>query len=247
LAERSFGSQDSLVVYANHASWWDPLTAIFLGEELFSGFELYAPIDQEAFQKYRIFGQMGFYPVDQKTLQGAKDFLRISHGILSMPRSSIWLTPEGRFVDVRDTKAALMPGLAHLASSVASKNRHHPEHAGNNVWFIPAAVEYTFWQERLPELLVCMGKPLCVTAERPPAVSGDRGAKQEWNEELSQRLRAAQAHLAVAAQQRDTSEFEVYLKSSGRTFFVYDWIRRARSLLSRKKFEGGHGKLFSDE
>ncbi len=86
---------DSLVIYANHASWWDPMLAIYLAESVFPEFRMYAPIDARAFAKYRMFGYMGFYPVEQDNLSGAGAFLRTSKRILKTPGSSIWITPEG--------------------------------------------------------------------------------------------------------------------------------------------------------
>jgi hypothetical protein len=186
---------------------------------------------------------MGFFPVDQDSLQGAKEFLHISRRILTAPATSIWITPEGRFVDVRESASVFMPGLSHLAAAL-SKHAARGDSATRHVWFVPAALEYTFWEERLPEVLVWIGEPLCVT--RPPMEFGPAvHRKQMLNEDLQDRLRQAQGKLAAAAQRRDTSEFEVFLQSSGRTFFLYDWMRKTRCWLTGTKFEPHHSNKFS--
>ncbi len=234
---------DSLVIFANHASWWDPLTAIFVCQRLFAGFAMYAPIDAEALRKYPMFGRMGFFGVERNSRRGAMEFLHISEEILCRAGASLWLTPEGRFADVRDSSVPLMPGLAHLARKISAiranpaqgpgrpAERAHPR----QVWFIPAAVEYTFWEERQAELLVWFGRPL--------AVSSMRGAsKSHWDRELSERLRAAQHELSKAAIARDATRFEILLGGRSGSFFIYDWWRQSLGRLRGRRVRVEHGQ-----
>lgn len=245
----------SIVVYANHASWWDPLAAIFLSQRLFSNWAMYAPIDALALQQYPMFGRMGFFGVQQHSPRGAAEFLQMADRILSRPATSLWITPEGRFADVRDTTADLMPGLAHLAWKLA--NRQHSQlgpqdgaDAGagtgagdrdaseHRIWFIPLAVEYTFWEERQPELLMRFGQPLSSNAMQ-------KHSKAEWNRVLTERLREAQAELARLSVARDAAQFEVLVGGRSGTFFVYDWWRKARGLLCRQRVQHQHGQKFN--
>ncbi len=231
ISELGISTTDALVVYSNHASWWDPLTAIYLADRLFPGFSMYAPIDAEALDKYRMFGRMGFFGVEQQSLRGASEFLRVSHAILGTPGASLWLTPEGRFADVRDTSAELMPGLAHLAwrftrtgnggrNAIAEQQR-----STGHVWFLPVAVEYPFWVERQPELLVWFGPPTNtaeLAGQSKPQIAGD----------LSLRLRNAQHELAQVSMSRDVSQFELFGSGRSSTYFVYDWWQKLRSKVS---------------
>ncbi|MEZ6077906.1 MAG: hypothetical protein R3C56_20210 [Pirellulaceae bacterium] len=158
---------------------------------------MYAPIDAEALQVSNVWTD-GFFGVEQQSRVGAAEFLGIAEEILRHPGASLWVTPEGRFADVRDTSARLMPGLAHLARKIAARRAESlPADGGAQngdfrsrcVWFIPVAVEYTFWEERQPELLMWFGRPLSDSA-----MQGE--AKSQWDRELSERLRAAQRELA---------------------------------------------------
>ncbi len=88
----SIGTDDALVIYANHASWWDPLAAIFAAQRLFGGFAMYAPIDADALRKYPMFGRMGFFGVEQHSRRGAAEFLRIAEEILRRPGASQFVT-----------------------------------------------------------------------------------------------------------------------------------------------------------
>lgn len=260
---KPMGPADSIVLYANHASWWDPLAAIFIAQRLFSDWAMYAPIDAVALRRYPMFGRMGFFGVDQQSPRGAANFLLMANRILSRPATSLWITPEGRFADVRDTTADLMPGLAHLAWKL-SRRQHAPpsrvknsidgqrdgdsdlgcahddgdeEQNGRRVWFIPLAVEYTFWEERQPELLMRFGQPLAVTGMQTHS-------KQQWDRLLTERLRTAQAELAKLSTTRDATQFEVLLGGSSGTFFVYDWWRQLCGLVHRQHVSLQHGQKF---
>ncbi len=228
---------DALVVYANHASWWDPLAALVIADKLFHGIDVYAPIDARALEKYRMFGRLGFFGVEQDSLHGAAHFLRVAEAILQQPRASLWLTPEGRFADVRDTTSPLMPGLSHLAHKLSrSRLRASSMNHGTvppRVWFVPGAVEYTFWEERLPELLIWLGQPICV--ER-----GQTQTKAEWDVVLTGALRTAQQQLARAAMQRDTDSLTILAGGQVGTFFIYDWWRKLRGMLRGKAVQVEH-------
>ncbi len=228
--------RDSLVVYANHGSWWDPLVAMFSAKTNFSGFAFHAPIAAAALEKYRIFSQLGFFPVEQESFQGAKHFLDVSLRLLERPSTSIWITPEGRFADVRDHSAEFMPGLAHLAHSLERRSAKASE-ASIRTWFVPIAIEYTFWEERLPEILVWFGQPSLVAHGE-----NHLDNKSQWNDRLTSRLRDAQNKLAAAAIARDESAFEVLLSGNAGTSRVYDAWRRAWSRITGKPLELQHGQ-----
>jgi 1-acyl-sn-glycerol-3-phosphate acyltransferase len=242
LQSASIRADDALVVYANHAAWWDPLAAIHLAEVLFPGFDMYAPIDADALAKYPMFARMGFFGVRPHSQSSAQNFLKISHAILERPGSSLWLTPEGRFADVRDTSAELMPGLGHLAWKLSRQNAARNLASGGaiatgpqRVWFLPVALEYPFWEERQPELLVWFGRPIEVTS-----LAGS--TKQQCAEQVTAGLRLAQQALAQASVARDTSAFEVLASGSRGTFFLYDWWRTLRGVIGSGRSQRGHGE-----
>ncbi len=223
---------DSLVVYANHSSWWDPLVAMFSARNMFCDFSFYAPIDAFALEKYRIFSKLGFFPVEQETFQGAKHFLDVSLRLLEQPGTSIWITPEGRFVDVRDNSAEFMPGISHLAHSLQRRSANNSA----RTWFVPIAIEYTFWEERLPEILVWFGQPQLVAQTESPV------SKAEWAQRLTQTLRDAQQRLAQAAITRDETVFEVMLSGGAGTSRIYDPWRRFWARITGKQLDLHHSQ-----
>ena len=149
-AEMLEALQGPLIVYANHSSWWDPMVSILLAKTLLPGRRHYAPMDAAALAKYPILRRLGIFPVEMSSARGAAQFLRTSQAVLA-DGGVVWITPQGRFVDPR---AALefKPGLGALAMRVPG------------VTLLPLAIEYTFWDERLPETLLRLGAPVRLDA-----------------------------------------------------------------------------------
>lgn len=205
-----------VIIYANHASWWDPILAVLLHEHLFSktrGF--FAPIDAEALKNYDVLRKLGFYPISLDSFAGAADFLRASKAILNNKRSAIWLTPEGQFADVRKRDLPLMPGLAHLFGSV------------ERVVAIPLAIEYVFWNEAKPYMLMRLDTPI----DSADMKGLNKAAIQEL---LFERLRDNQRKLETLVIQRSLQPFKQVQRSAAGPKSVYDFARALKSILSRK-------------
>jgi hypothetical protein len=152
-------SDRPMVIFLNHASWWDPMIAVLLAERFWKSRPHYAPIEAAALEKYRFFRKLGFFPVEKHSPRGARQFLQTSLKILDQPGAILWITPEAQFVDPRRRPTDLLPGLSHLA-------RRAP-----HAVFVPLAIEYPFWQERFPEALCRFGCP--VFAFSSPGTRGD--------------------------------------------------------------------------
>ena len=220
-----FEADEPLLIYGNHPSWWDPLIAHFLNRSLFPSRQFYAPIDAEALEQYSVFGKLGFYGVQMNTASGAAAFLKQTTAILDEGQTSIWITPEGRFSDARDHDAELMPGLAHMCSKLSRG------------WVVPLALEYPFWDERLPVCLAMFGKPVQI-ADRASC------SKLEWQEMVSAELRETQNKLAKLAVARRSDPFDDLLLGKAGAGIFYDSFRRVRSVFSGKKFRNKHGEQF---
>lgn len=210
-----------LVVALNHPSWWDPLFCFAL-IDLFPGRTHTAPIDAAALHGYRFFERLGFFGVEQGTVRGAAAFLRTSLEILAEPRTAIWLTVAGRFVDPRDRPVRIQPGAAHLAARLERGT------------VLPLALEYPFWDEKLPEALAYFGQAIEVPA-------GPR-ATEEWQGLLEEGLERAQDALALEARARDPEAFEVLLRGRAGIGGAYDAWRRWSARLRGETFRPGHGE-----
>ena len=189
---------------------------VLLGKLLLPGRRHYAPIDARALEQYPILQKLGIFPVEMASPRGAAQFLRTAEAILR-DGGVLWLTPQGRFADPRDFPLAFKPGLAALAQRL-------PE-----VPLVPLAVEYTFWDERLPETLLHFGDPLRITAASTTA---------EVTRELESALSTAMYSLQAAAIARDPLAFQTLFTGARGTGGVYAVIRRVQALL-----RGGTAKV----
>lgn len=214
-----------MVVLANHVGWWDPIVAMLLRKYYFPDRVFYAPIDAAALKSYRIFSKMGFFGIEMDRLQGAANFLKTSREILASPRSSLWVTPEGKFTDCRDHARPLMPGLAHLAASV------------RDVHFVPLAMEYPFWEEVKPMILIRLGTPI---------IFDESTSKRECGERLETGLRTTQRELAAAVIDRRADAFEYLIAPRATHNSWYDTARAWTAWYHGRPFDPRHGAITRD-
>ena len=211
-----------VILYTNHPGWWDPLVFFTVAQDLWPGRMSYGPIDAAALGKYRFLERIGLVGIEPGTRRGAARFLRIARAAGRRSDVIFWVTAQGAFADPRDRPVAIRPGVGHAA-------------AGNESGLIvPLAVEYPFWNERCPEILVAFGPAL-----RIDGVGG--GGADEWTTVLERALEAAQDRLAAAAQRRDPAAFTTLLSGRVGVGFVYDLVRRVKALLRGERFDASHG------
>ncbi len=213
-----------LIVYANHASWWDPLVFIVISRYLLPTARHYAPMDAAALKHYAFLRKLGIFPVEAGTRRGAAQFLRAAKEILSAANSVLWVTPEGRFTDMRTRPAIFRPGLAAVVARFGACT------------LVPLAFEYTFWDERLPEVLICCGQPIDVC-------DGHLHSTAQWSEQLGAALAATQDELAALAKLRDPARFETILSGRVGISGVYEAWKRLLSLVTGRAYQGSHGSI----
>jgi 1-acyl-sn-glycerol-3-phosphate acyltransferase len=213
-----------LIIFANHASWWDPLACIVVSRHFLPAASHYGPMDAAALKHYGFLRKLGFFPVENGSRRGAAQFLHAAHQILSTPNSVLWISPEGRFTDMRTRPAIFRPGLATLVARLGACT------------LVPLAFEYTFWDERLPEILVSCGQPVEVT-------DGKLHSAAEWNDRLAAVLTLTQDELAALAMLRDPARFETILSGRVGISGVYEAWKRIVALLTGRVYEGSHGSI----
>ena len=215
---------EPLVIYTNHPSWWDPILFMLLSQEVFPDRTAYGPMDSAALEKYGFLTKLGVFGVEQGTRAGAVQFLRMGESLLKRDGATLWITAEGHFTDPRRRPVDLRPGLSHLVRRVG------------NVRAIPLAVEYTFWNERLPEILVRFGDAVDFTAsERSKPVT-------EITERLNRKLESTLDELESLALERDPSLFHTLLLGRSGIGGIYDSWRRLKATAQGKSFDASHGE-----
>jgi 1-acyl-sn-glycerol-3-phosphate acyltransferase len=193
-----------IVIYSNHASWWDAIVYVYLGRKLFRDRIGYGPIDADQLRRYPFLDRLGIFGIDLERFAGAANFLSVSRRLLVQPNAMLWITAEGQFTDIRPRPIHLRPGLAHLPG------------ADTDLTFLPLAIEYGFWNDKRPELLLRFGEPL---------QSASTG-KHALLARLETGLATTMDGLAREAITRDASLFDSLLGSRKGIHPLYDLMRR---------------------
>ena len=131
----------------------------------------------------------------------------------------MWVTVQGRFADPRERPIALKPGVGHLAASL------------KRGWLIPVAIEYPFWDERTPEVLIRIGPPMPLGSER---------SAKEWNSALTQSLTETMDALATNSMSRDPSRFETFLCGKRGVGGMGERLGRLKARLLGRQYEAAH-------
>ncbi len=210
-----------LVVVANHPSWWDPLVGLVLTEFMNANLVHYSPIDINGLRQYPFLERLGFFGVELGTKRGSFAFLRQCQAILAHPESVLWITPQGGFVDPRERPIVLKEGIGHLAfrQSVLT--------------IVPLALEYPFWNDRCPEILVGFGEPVTVTTRKSES-------PQIWTRKIERALEETQDRLAREAQRRDPTAFVTIVGGTSGVGGIYESWRRFRAMLRGERFHPEH-------
>lgn len=207
----------------NHSSWWDPMIAMLLARRL-PARQHVAPIDERALARYRFFERLGLFGVEPESARGLRRLAGVGREVLARPDGAMWITPQGRFADPRVRPLRLRPGVGVLARMMR----------GGTI--IPVAIEYPFWDERLPEALVRFGAPIEVD-------DGRRRSARAWTALVEQELAAAQDELAEQAQRRDERSFVVLVGGRSGITWIYDLWRRLRAWFGGASFQPNHGSI----
>ena len=210
-----------LLLFVNHPSWWDAELFAWLAATMFADRRGFAPMDSSSFQRYRVLERFGVFPVKPGSFAGASAFLALAEQILMRPDGLLLVNIEGRFRDVRARPLSPMPGLAHLARRMPTAT------------FVPMALDYVFWSERRPNLLLTFGAPIRAAGL---AVMTTEAASTH----LASTLEGCMSDLAEAGQSRDPARFRTLLKGRDGTSFIFDAWRRAEAVLTGRRFIAAH-------
>jgi hypothetical protein len=196
---------------------------MWLGRRCYPGRSQYGPIEASQLERYSFFKYLGVFGIEKGTVSGARRFLRVSEAILARDGAMIWLTPQGRFADVRERPSSFASGLAHLAL-------RQPEAV-----FVPLALEYGFGAERLPEIRLRFGIPM-----EGAAIGGDVAQTQA---RLERSLEETMDALARAVIEKHEDAFETLLSGKGGASLPYDLWRRLKALLRGERPRLNHSEV----
>ncbi len=141
--------------------------------------------------------------------------------VLASPASILWITAEGRFTDARQRPVRLRPGLAHMA-------RRIPQ-----AIILPLAIEYGFWNESRPEIMVRFGAPIDCGAAGTRSVAA-------WTACLETALTECMDALAAESMTREPALFRTLVRGGAGIGGVYDGWRRLNAWVAGRGFDPSH-------
>ncbi len=204
--EEAAGSPRPLIALLSHASWWDPLLTLLLWRRYLSRRDILAAMDAEQLRRFGFFRRLGVFGIDPDDARSLDAMRR--HVLERFQRSDpvvLVLTPQGRFTDPREP-IRLRPG----AAAIAAASPIPPE-------VVSISVEYAFWQDARPEILVS------ATKVDTPVSSSSTAA---WQRVLTDAMVRSQERLATAAIDRRPEAFDLVLDAGARINPVMDlWLR----------------------
>ena len=210
-----------VVFYSNHPSWWDAVVYFHLGRTLFRDRIGYGPVKQVQLARYPVLDRLGLFGIDLNSFKGSARFLSIASALFSRPRTMLWISAEGKFTDPRQRPIVLRPGISHLSGVAKS------------LVFVPLAIEYVFWNQKTPELLLRFGIPV---------VSRSGQERRDLQAKLEGALTATLDSLQQESALRDPSLFVSLLEGQSRISVIYDCVRRMRAIVRRDPFDARHSE-----
>lgn len=194
------------IVVMNHHSWWDPLVGMWLADRFLPRRPGYAPMEAGQLAKFGILKKLGVFgiePDDAASLPAMVDYLHARWK--TEPSAVLWITPQGRFADVRE-RIVVRPGVSAVAASL-----------DRPPLVVSVTSEMVFWTEKKPELLLRL-------ATVPPPESPSVAA---WHRAITRGMQANAEALRDAAVTRDPARFTLIGGSgAASTNVFYDfWLR----------------------
>jgi 1-acyl-sn-glycerol-3-phosphate acyltransferase len=190
----------------SHASWWDPLVGLLVWRQLLPDRDLRMPMDAEQLERFGFFKRLGVFgidPDDPASLDAMRRFV-LDH-FATGTRPALGLTPQGRFTDPREP-VRLRPGAAAIAAAAPADTA-----------VVAIAVEYVFWQDQRPEILISATR--CPRPTGPASTTG-------WHRAMTDAFTDATRRLAAAAIARDPESFVDLAGGRDRIHPMMDaWLR----------------------
>ena len=199
-----------LIVALSHSSWWDPIAAVLMKDALMPSRASCSPMDRVQLERFGFFRKIGIFGIDPDDPGAAGPMVDyVMERMREHPRPTLIITPQGRFADPRAPVEA-RPGAALIAARLARESRA-PRIVG-------IAVEYPFWIDRKPEMLVRV-------SDFPAPEDSSRASA--WHRAIERGMADNAAALAALSVARDPSPFRTVVGSgSGAVHPVFDaWAR----------------------
>jgi len=134
-----------LIIYANHSSWWDGLTAFQISRQ--AGLDSFIMMEEKQLKKLRLFRKLGAFSVVRENNREALKSINYSIQILEQnPKRTLWIFPQGEISPNDARPLRFYNGLARIIKSLEKSS------------IISLAMRYEFLGEYKPDIFVKIEK-----------------------------------------------------------------------------------------
>jgi 1-acyl-sn-glycerol-3-phosphate acyltransferase len=134
-----------LVLYANHSSWWDPLTAFVISKK--AELDAFAMMEEKNLQKLRFFRRIGAFSVVRENPREAIKTIRYTVNLLKeKPNRAVWIFPQGEIQPNSIRPLKFYNGAAKIIEQTGKCSA------------APVAMRYEFFKDWKPIAFACVGK-----------------------------------------------------------------------------------------
>lgn len=136
--------EQGLLVYANHASFWDGFVAHALCRRF--GRDGYALMEERQLARYRFLRRLGAFSIRRGDATSALETLRHARRLLDRPRAAVFVFPQGRIAPRTSRPLEFERGVEVLARMTEGLS-------------VPVAFRYAFFESEYPDVLIRVGAP----------------------------------------------------------------------------------------
>ena len=221
---------EPVIVLLNHASWWDPLVCVLLGEREIIGRSAMAPMEADQLRRFSFFRKLGLFGVEADNRDGLRVMREyVLERFARDTKPTLWITPQGEFTDVR-TPIKLRLGAAGVAAKCPACR------------VVSVAIEYGFWVDQKPEVFIraqTIANPRVektqtqtqtqTQAEAQTQTQTQTASMRDWHRAMTLGMQHNAQQLAALVTARDPAAFERLVGGDSTTIHpVYDWWLRIR-------------------
>lgn len=142
---QNFDRHFPLIIYANHSSWWDGLTAFEISRA--ANLDSFVMMEEKHLRRLFLFRKLGAFSVNRENARSARESIEYSAGLLNEnSRRTLWIFPQGEILPNDSRPIVFFGGLSKIIKKV------------RNCYALPLAMRYEFSGEYKPKIFVKIGK-----------------------------------------------------------------------------------------
>ncbi len=146
-----------VILFAPHSNWWDGIVFYNITHRIFHK-EIRLMVEE--LNRFPLLRRGGAYSVNKKSPQSAMKALKYSVDVVGDLRNILCIFPQGIIRPPHYRPIEFQTGLAYIAQNAVKRY--------GKVHLIPLAVDYTFFRDNRPEVIVEFGERIELSRETMP-------------------------------------------------------------------------------